>query len=440
MPEPAVAYILKGYPRRSELFIASEIWRLEQLGVPLRLYVVKPADEGVHHPVVDRVRVAPSYLPPTSTLSGQALLPWLRRNAGPYLPALARVARRHPGRLARAAGAAAAQSLRARRGWRPRTIYVKEFLQAMAIADRVLTDGSVRRLHAHFAHGTTTITWLAAMICRLPYSFTGHAKDIWLDSLNPAGLLARKLRAAQFVVTCTGANREHLRRLAPGTPVHLIYHGLNVDFAALLSETASVPRRAGGPLRIAAVGRLVEKKGFDVLVDAVAQLHAEGTDVRLTIAGEDGPAGTPLHAQIGALVLADVVTVRPTLSQRDLLALYRDSDVAALACRVVDDGDRDGIPNVLVEAMAAGLPVVSTGVSGLPELIRDGETGLLVAPDDPAAVAAALRRLTDPVLRARLAAAGRALVEQDFDGDLLAKHLAGLFAGGRRAAFAGDRP
>ncbi len=123
--------------------------------------------------------------------------------------------------------------------------------------------------------------------------------------------------------------------------------------------------------------------------------------------------------------------MRPTLSQRELLELYRDSDVAALACRIVDDGDRDGIPNVLVEAMAVGLPVVSTAVSGIPELVRDGQTGLLVPPEDPAALAAALRRLTDPVLRERLALAGQVLVAQEFDGDALAKQLAGLFAGNR---------
>ncbi|MDQ3456876.1 MAG: glycosyltransferase family 4 protein, partial [Actinomycetota bacterium] len=334
------------------------------------------------------------------------------------------------GRLVRVAATAAAQSVRARHGRRLRTIYAKEFLQAVAVADRILSDGSVRRLHAHFAHGATTITWLAAMLCRIPFSFTGHAKDIWRDSLNPAGLLARKLRAAEFVVTCTGANRDHLLRLVPGTAVHLVYHGLNSDFAALLTEGPNEPRIADGRLRIAAVGRLVEKKGFDLLVDAVARLHRDGVDVRLTIAGEDGPAGTPLRAQI-ALGPAGVVTVRPTLSQRELLELYRDSDVAALACRIVDDGDRDGIPNVLVEAMAVGLPVVSTAVSGIPELVRDGQTGLLVPPEDPAALAAALRRLTDPVLRERLALAGQVLVAQEFDGDALAKQLAGLFAGNR---------
>jgi hypothetical protein len=184
-----VGYVLKGYPRMSELFIASEIWRLERLGVPLRLYVLRPAEEGTRHPVVDRIAAVPSYLPDTerSPRTGEPVWPWLRRNAGPFLPALRRLARRHPVRLGRAAGAAAAQAWRARTGWRPKSVYAKELLLAVELADRVLAAGRVRHLHAHFAHGTTTVTWLAATICRLPFSFTGHAKDIYRASLNILG-------------------------------------------------------------------------------------------------------------------------------------------------------------------------------------------------------------------------------------------------------------
>lgn len=436
MAELAVGYVLKGYPRMSELFIASEIWRMEQLGVPLRLYVVKPADETSHHPVVDRIAVVASYLPPTTPLSGQPLLPWLRRNLPAYRPALLRMVRRRPLRLARTIGAAGAQSVRTRKGWRPRSIHVKELLQAVELADRVLTTGGIGRLHAHFAHGTTTITWLASMLCALPFSFTGHAKDIYLDSLNPAGLLARKMRAADFVVTCTAANREHLQRLAPGTDVHRVYHGLNADFAQLISEVATPVRPPDGRLRVAAVGRLIPKKGFDVLVEAIGLLRAGGFDVSLTIAGEDGPAGTPVRGLVAGRGLGDVVRIVGPLSQWELLALYRECDVFALACRVVADGDRDGIPNVMMEAMAAGLPVVSTTVSGIPELVRHGVNGLLVPPEDPESLAGALRRLaTDHGLRLGLAQAAPLTVAEEFDGDLLAKQLAGLFAarpGGRQ--------
>jgi hypothetical protein len=177
MPRPAppeVAYVLKGWPRISELFIASEIYRLEQAGLPLRLYVIKPQDEAQTHPVVDRIQAPTEYLPPTTSLSATTLAAWLRENLGPFLPALRRTARRHPVGLARAAGRALAQSVRARKGrfaW-PRKLYVKELLQAVALADRLAAAPDVRHLHAHFAHGTTTVTWLCAEITGLPFSFT----------------------------------------------------------------------------------------------------------------------------------------------------------------------------------------------------------------------------------------------------------------------------
>lgn len=436
----SVAYVLKGYPRRSELFIASEVWRLEQLGMRLRLLVLKPADEAERHAVVDRVAAVPSYLPRTASMSGSSVLPWLRANAGPFVPALVAVARRHPGRLARAAASAGRHAVRGRKGWRPRSIYLKELLQAVEVAERVERAGDVEHLHAHFAHGATTVTWLASILTGIPFSFTGHAKDIYQASLNPAGLLERKLRAASFVVTCTGANRDHLLRIAPSATVHLVYHGLNADFRRLIDESAGLdpardPRTAAGAdrLRVVSVGRLVPKKGFDVLVDAVAVLCDQGVDVELVIAGEDGDARPDVWQQILDRGLRNAVTLIGPQRQDELLALYRGATVFALACRIVDDGDRDGIPNVLVEAMAAGLPVVSTAVSGIPELVHDGRNGLLVPPEDASALADALHLVhKDPALRAQLAAAGRGTVDERFDGERSARQLAALLPAGSR--------
>lgn len=438
-----IGYVLKGYPRISELFIASEIWRLEQLGLPLRLFVLKSADETEHHPVVDKIEATPSYLPDATSLSGTTVPKWLRENFAAFRPPLARVTRRHPLRVARTAAAAFGQAVRSRQGLRPRSIYLKEFLQAVDLADRVTEAGDVRHLHAHFAHGTTTVTWLAAKLTKLPFSFTGHAKDIYRESLNPAGLLRRKMRAASFVVTCTGANKEHLEKVEPTADVHLVYHGLNADFAGMLPAFAASEeaRRAEAepawteplpaPLRVVAVGRLVPKKGFDVLVEAVADLHRRGVDLELVIAGEDGPDAGRVRGLVADLC-PELVRFAGPLSQCELLSLYRDADVFALACRVDGDGDRDGIPNVMVEAMAAGLPVVSTAVSGIPELVRSGENGLLVPPGDPVALASALLKLAaDVPLRDRLAAAGRQTVAERFDGDVLARRMAGLFRGGR---------
>ena len=148
--------------------------------------------------------------------------------------------------MARAAAAAFAQAVRARRkfwSW-PRKVYLKEFLQAAAIADKLSHAPDVRHLHAHFCHGAATVTWLVSMMTGLPFSFTAHAKDIYCESLNPAGLFARKMNAARFVVTCTDANREHLQGLSR-TTVHCIYHGLNADFTRLLKERTGPPSRNG---------------------------------------------------------------------------------------------------------------------------------------------------------------------------------------------------
>jgi glycosyltransferase involved in cell wall biosynthesis len=425
MAEGAVAYIVKGYPRRSELFITSELWHMEKLGVPIRVIVLTQPDEDERHAVVDEVQAVPWYLPAMTSLSATRALPWLRANLHAYAPALRRATRRHPLRLPRVAAMAAAQAVRARQGWRPRKVYLKELLQAIAVADRIERWGDVAHLHAHFAHGCTTVTWLAAELCGRPFSFTGHAKDIYQESLNPAGLLERKLQAALFAVTCTGANVAHLRRVAGDTPVHLVYHGLNPDFARLVAGTR--PRRPDGPFCVASVGRMVEKKGFDVLVEAVALLRERDIDIRLVLVGESGPAGDVVDELVERRGLADFVVRRGPVSQPELLEVLRDCHAFALACRVASDGDRDGIPNVLVEAMAAGVPVVSTRVSGIPELITDGRDGLLVAPDDVDALADALGRLaTEPATRDRMAAAGRTTVATRFDGDVLARELGAL--------------
>jgi len=424
-PDAPIGYVLKGYPRISELFIASEIYRLEQLGLPLQIYVLKPADESTRHPVVDQISARVEYAPATDSLSRSGLPSWLYRNGGAFVAPVLRLALRHPVRVLRTVTEAARQSWRARRGGRPRTIYVKEFLQAGWLADTILRSGGVRRLHAHFAHGTTTVTWLAASLLDVPFSFTGHAKDIYLESLNPAGLLARKMNAATAVVTCTGANVDHLRSLVPEVPVHLAYHGLNAEFSALIAEAppATPPSRA----RLVSVGRLVRKKGFDVLLEAVALLRDRGLDLEVVIAGEDGNEVNAVRRLVSTLGLEASVTFLGPLSQAELLREYRRSSLFALACRVGEDGDRDGIPNVLVEAMAAGLPVVSTTISGIPELITDEETGLLVPPEDPQALADAIDRLTTDVdLRQRLAVAAQKRVAEDFDGSVLASRMAEL--------------
>jgi glycosyltransferase involved in cell wall biosynthesis len=432
----AVAYVLKGYPRMSELFIASEIYRLERLGVPLRLYVIKPADEARRHGIVARIKSKPEYLPATTSLTKTPLRRWLAAHLGDFLPSLRSVARRRPAGLARAGVAAFAQAARARRSfwsW-PRKVYLKEFMQAAAVADRVLRAGDVRHLHAHFCHGATTVAWLASTMTGLPFSFTAHAKDIYCESLNPSGLLRRKMRAARFVVTCTDANREHLLKVEPRAKVHCVYHGLNAEFAELLGGTDGAPRppmtKERGRLRALGVGRLVEKKGFDVLVEACGILSRRDVPFEAVIVGEHGEHEAEIRRRIDALGLRDSVRLAGPMEQTRLFEEYRSAGVFCLPCRVLDNGDRDGIPNVLVEAMACGLPVVTTPVSGIPEIIRDGVNGRLVPPDDPAALAEALLRIdADRQFAHSLSNEARATVRERFDGERFAAELAALFRG-----------
>jgi glycosyltransferase involved in cell wall biosynthesis len=430
----SIAYVLKGYPRLSETFIASEMYRLEQQGVPLRLFVIKPADENIRQPIVERIQVTPEYLPDAGSVSDIPFPQWLKTYGVRFFPALRRILALRLAGVVRAAAFAVAQAVRARRSlwvW-PRKVYAKEFFQAVALADRLLATPNVRHLHAHFCHGATTVTWMASMMTGLPFSFTAHAKDIYSASLNPAGLLHRKLLAARFAVTCTEANREHLRAIAPTANVYRIYHGVNVDFTQLVKEHhAENDSVVDTPLRLLAVGRLVEKKGFDTFVEACGLLHQQNIRFSAVIAGENGEHGDIVRRRVEALGLTSRVTFLGPLRQDQLFREYRRASLFCLPCRVLDDGDRDGIPNVLMEAMACAVPVIATTISGIPELITDSVNGLLIPPEDPVALAAAMLRLhRDPWLARRLANAGQATIHEHFDGDILARQLVQLFRHG----------
>ena len=425
--EAEIAYILKGFPRLSETFIANEIHLLECMGVKLRLFSIKHGDNGKVHDVVQRIRAPLFYLPEASSISRRSLGSWLWENFPRFAHAHWHVFRRRPAAYAATLAAATAMSWRYRGGsiFEPRKVFIKEFLQAGAIAAEVLDATSVRHLHGHFCHGATTVTWLVSRMTGLPFSFTAHAKDIYLRKLNPGDLLERKLRAARFVATCTDANHRHLRQVCPECEVvHTIYHGIDTECFAPLRDV-SVQTRA--PL-VLAVGRFVEKKGFQYLVEACASLSAQGTRLRCMIVGEKDAEYERIAATIEALGLRDVVTLAGPVSQEELRQIYAEADLFVLPCRVMDDGDRDGIPNVLAEAMAFGLPVVSTAISGIPELVADGQNGLLVPERDSAALAQAMQRLlASPELRAQLGQAARKKICTVFDSHKTTLRLKDLF-------------
>ena len=393
--------------------------------------MLKPVEErerGLRHPVVDAIAAEPQYLPDTASLTAP-LHRWRPRHLKPFMPALRRVAAPPPARprARRRESEPARRSVTAGPRCRARARSTsRSSSRRSRLADELLDAPDVRHLHAHFAHGTTTVTWHAATIAGLPFSFTGHARDIYAPELNPKGWLRRKLLAARFAVTCTEANVEHLKRIAPEAEVHLVYHGLNADFARMVRDEAPAAG-PNGTLRVLGVGRLVAKKGFDVFVDACAELRRRDVPFEALIVGQDDKHGDVVRERIAAHDLGDRVALPGPMGQEELLREYRRAGALAMPCRVLDN-DRDGIPNVLVEAMAAGAPVVATGVSGIPELVEHEVNGLLVEPDDPAALATALIRLhEDRELAARVAEAGRRTVRERFDGDRLARRLADLF-------------
>lgn len=422
-----VGYVLMGFPRLSETFITQEIQLLEQLGARLRLFAVKHGDSAVHDNVAD-IRAPLTYLPKVTSLSGTMLLPWLWRNLPAYWRAHASVVRRRPLRYLATLASAIAMCWRYREGRfaMPRKVYIKEFLQAGHIAHQVFAAPQVRHLHGHFCHGATNVTWFASRLTGLPFSFTAHAKDIYQADQNPGDLLPRKLKAARFATTCTDANRSHLAHHHPDCPaVHTIYHGLDTEY---FSPAHRKPAAAHDLPMLLAVGRLVEKKGFGHLVNACALLRDAGQQFRCVIVGEPGDQGEALRAAIAAHRLDGVVTIQGAVKHDQLRELYARAALFVLPCLVAANGDRDGIPNVLAEAMAMGLPVVTTPVSGIPELVEDGRNGVFVKEADDLSLAEALGRLlAEPAERDRLGIAARNTILDVFDARRTIVALGQLF-------------
>ena len=394
MPQRAgrVAFVLKGYPRLSETFIAQEIAALERRGLGILIVSLRHPTERRTHPVHDEIRAPRLYLPE-----------YLYREPLRVLRAW-REARRRPSY--RAARSAWLRDL----ARDPTPNRVRRFGQALVLAREL--PGDVGHLHVHFLHTPASVTRYAAILRGLAWSASAHAKDIWTI---PEWEKREKLASCEWLVTCTASNREHLAALAPPGRVELVYHGLDLGrFPPPPNRRALRDGRdANDPVVILSVGRLVEKKGTDVLLEALARLPA-GLHWRFVHVG-GGPLARGLARRARALGIAGRIAWRGALSQHDVLAEYRAADLFALASRIARDGDRDGLPNVLVEAQSQGLACVATTVSAIPELIRDSATGMLVAPESPEQLAAALQTLiADPARRCALGEAGRARVAAEF--------------------------
>ena len=390
-----IGYVLKMYPRFSETFILNEILAHEVAGLNLEIFSLRPPDDGRFHEALARVRAPVTYLP-YSRPKGTDLWRCLAQ-ANSKLPDLA-------------------QNLDDLLAEDARDVY-----QTLLLMHEIQAKG-ITHLHAHFGSVATTVTRLAAQLTGLTYSFTAHAKDIYHESVQPDDL-QRKLTDAAAVVTVSQYNQSYLHRTydLDSEQIHCIFNGIDLNQFCYRSPLERPPR-------IVAVGRLVEKKGFSYLIDACQLLAEAGRKFDVEIIGK-GPLEADLRARIDRLGLADQVKLVGPRPQDEVKQHVQQAAVFAAPCIIGQDGNRDGLPTVLLEAMALGTPCVSTDVTGIPEIIRDGITGLCVPQKEPATLAVALTRLLDnSALREYLATKARQLIEADFDIHQNTARIRHLFA------------
>jgi colanic acid/amylovoran biosynthesis glycosyltransferase len=390
-----VGYIVKRYPRYSETFVVNELLAHQAAGLETEIFSLYPPNDTHFQDSICQVRA------PVTYVLAEGLKPV------EFWTALEETTRLLPDMWAR---------LEAARGEEARCVY-----QAVVVAGMAVQKG-IHHLHAHFANCATTVARLAAHFAGVTYSFTAHAKDIFHESVQPADL-RRKLAEAAAVVTVSDYNRTYLcQRYGPAAArVQRLYNGLDLR----RFQFSSADHR---PPRIMAVGRLVEKKGFPQLIEACALLVAAGRRFTCQIIGT-GPQEGELRAQIQSQALGDCVELLGARPQCEVIRLVQEAAVFVAPCIVGSDGNRDGVPTVLLEAMALGTPCISTDVTGIPEVVRHGHTGLIVPQHDPRALAAAIEQLlSNPDLRARLAARARSLIEREFDVHRNAAQLREIFA------------
>lgn len=408
MPEEVI-YIVRSWPRLSQTFIVNEVLALERRGLELAVFSLVRSGEHLVQPQVADVRA------PVRYLEDQLRRPWTSRirlqlaglRAAPlrYLFVLW-FCLRHP---ALAAGYGECSTLRC-------------FFHAVRIActidDMRAAGAEPVHVHAHFAHDPALVGMLVARLTGLPFSFTAHARDL---VQIPGESLAARAADATALVTCCTANAGYIDSVVPPAgrpPVLVIHHGVE------LGRFLPAPREAAaGVPCLLSVGRLVEKKGYADLLHALSTVRAAGVAFGCRIYG-DGPLQQELTELRDALGLRGHVELMGAASNEQILAALRVADAFVLSPKVVDGGDRDGIPNVLVEAMACGLPVATTSAGGITELVQHDVNGLVSEPGDVVAMAASITGLlTDPGSRARLGAAGRRTVERGYDIDVAARRL-----------------
>ncbi len=380
--EPRIGYVVKRYPRYSETFIVNEILAHEASGRELDIFALRPPNDTHFQDAISRVRSPVCYLPHAG-LKGRDF--W--ENLQTFID--------EPENLA--------TGLAAARGYG-----IIDVHQGLLLAREVRARG-IDHLHAHFATSPTTVARLAAHFAGIGFSFTAHAKDIFHEDVDEQQLVD-KISAAGAVITVSDFNEAHLRTISAGREPNIvrIYNGLDLEafrYSSPLERSAHV----------IAVGRLVEKKGFDVLVEACAIMAGKGIEFDCSIIGT-GPLEAELRNLIETRGLQSRVSLPGPLAQSDMRERVRAAAVMAAPCIVGEDGNRDGLPTTLLESMALGTPAISTDVTGIPEAIRHGETGIIVPQRDAEKLADALTNLlAEPRKREQLAQNARKLIEAEFD-------------------------
>jgi glycosyltransferase involved in cell wall biosynthesis len=405
-PTPVLGMILKGYPRISETFISNEIRLLEASGFRIHILSMRRPREDFTHASVRSIRAPVDYLPET-LLAPLPRLVWFNL----------RLRHRYPRRYRAALRTAVRRFRRTRK-----SATVKHLLQAGYLVERLLPGSGIVHLHAHFAHSPASVALFASQLSGLPFSFTAHAKDIYTSDREQ---LREKAAMARFLVTCTEYNRRYLQSLVSPerTAVHRVYHGIDLDLFDGLSPNGD-PKP---PYRILTVARLTRKKGLPTVIHALRVLREAGLPVRYTLIG-DGEQRDEILSELERQGFDAKRCWLGTLPHEAVLSHYRKAHVFVLGCEVAPNGDRDGIPNVLAESMAMGVPVVATQVSGIPELVEDGRSGLLVPPGDGEAMARAVARLLlDASFRRAIAEAARRSVREAFDNRSHIRSLVSLY-------------
>jgi colanic acid/amylovoran biosynthesis glycosyltransferase len=363
-----VGYVVKRYPRYSETFIVNEILEHEANGLQIDIFSLRPPVDTHFQDAISRVKAGVTYLPQRSSRSTGFWNSLLA--AASEMPDVWRVLSETP------------------------AIDTETVYHAAHLALNVRQRG-ITHLHAHFASSPASVASLASAFAGVPFTVTAHAKDVFHESVDHGDLL-RKLTSASTVVTVSDFNVDFLRAMfgPESLPVRRIYNGLDLNY---FSYVPPVDR----PRRIVAVGRLVEKKGFIHLIDACALLARAGVTFDCQIIGS-GPEQENLRRRVTQLGLDECVHLCGPLPQRDVIELLRSAAVFAAPCVAGTDGNRDGLPTVLLEAMALGTPCISTPVTGIPEVIKHGVTGLMVPEADAHQLATAMEHVLDDNNLARL--------------------------------------